>query len=102
MGDLYVFTGLEKEVLEKKGVNIGSYISFGESCNYSNLGGTEDIVAGKALDDRIGCYILLEAMKNLKTKNEVIFVFTVQEEVGLYGEKASVFNLEPDYAVAVD
>src|SRR5690606_16017044 len=77
-------------------------VSFGSSSHYSKLGGTDHIISGKALDDRIGCYILLELMKNLKTKNEVIFVFTVQEEVGLYGAKASVFNLEPDYAIAVD
>jgi tetrahedral aminopeptidase len=41
-------------------------------------------------------------MKNLKSENEVVFVFTVQEEVGLYGAKASVFHLKPDYAIAID
>jgi len=102
MNNLYVYTGLNKIELAKLGVKIGSYISFGGSCNYCTLGGTKNMVAGKALDDRIGCYILLQLMKNLKSKNEITFVFTVQEEVGLYGAKASVFNLKPDYAVAVD
>jgi tetrahedral aminopeptidase len=104
MDDLFIYTGLKKEELNAIGVSIGSYVTFSESSNFCNLGSL-DIIGGKALDDRIGCYILLELMKRLKkikTKNEIIFVFTVQEEVGLYGAKASVFNLNPDYAVAVD
>jgi tetrahedral aminopeptidase len=101
MDDLFVYTGLTKKELSQLGVDIGSYASFTESSNYCSLN-DKDIIAGKALDDRIGCYILLELMKNLKTKNEVVFVFTVQEEVGLYGAKASVFNLNPDYAIAID
>ena len=63
--DLYVYTGLDKKSLEKVGVKVGSYISFGPSCNFCTLGGSKDMIAGKALDDRIGCYILLELMKNL-------------------------------------
>lgn len=101
MDDLFVYTGLSKNELKELGIEIGSYMSFTESSNYCSLN-SENIIAGKALDDRIGCYILLELMKNLKIKNEVIFVFTVQEEVGLYGAKTSVFNLSPDYAIAVD
>lgn len=101
MDDLFVYTGLFKKELAGMGVSIGSYVTFTESSRYCNLGDS-GIIGGKALDDRIGCSILLDLMKDLKTKSEVIFVFTVQEEVGLYGAKASVFNLKPDYAVAVD
>jgi tetrahedral aminopeptidase len=101
MDDLFVYTGLNKKELENMGIEIGGYASFSESSLYCNLS-SKDIIAGKALDDRIGCYILLELMKDLKLNNEVLFVFTVQEEVGLYGAKASVFDLTPDYAIAVD
>lgn len=101
MDDLFIYTGLSKEELHAIGVEVGSYVHFSESSDYCKLG-NDDIMGGKALDDRIGCYILLELIKSYKGKNEVIFVFTVQEEVGLYGAKASVFNLEPDYAVAID
>lgn len=108
MDDLFIYTGLNKKELSAIGIKVGSYVTFTESSRYCNLCsvkstvGATDIIAGKALDDRIGCFILLESMKNLKTQNEVIFVFTVQEEVGLYGAKASVFNVDPDYAIAVD
>lgn len=101
MDHLFVFTGLNKKGLEKQGVRPGTYIGFSRSSNFCTLG-SKAIVAGKALDDRIGCYILLEVLRQLKTKHDVTFVFTVQEEVGLYGAKASVFNLQPDYAIAVD
>ncbi len=99
--DLFVFTGLNKKTLDKKGVKIGSYIGFSKSSNFCTLG-DEKIIAGKALDDRIGCYVLLEVLRKMKTSREVICVFTVQEEVGLYGAKASVFNANPDYAIAID
>ncbi len=101
MEHLFVFTGLNKKGLEKKGVRVGNYMAFSKSSNFCTLG-SEDIVAGKSLDDRIGCFILLEVLRKLKTSHEVILVFTVQEEIGLYGAKASVFNLNPDYAIAVD
>ena len=37
-----------------------------------------------------------------KTENEIYFVFTVQEELGLRGAKTAAFQLEPDIAIAVD
>ena len=99
--ELYVYSGLNGKELNTIGIDVGSYVSFGENKPFCSLG-SPDVISGKALDDRIGCYILMELIKNLKTNNEIFFVFTVQEEVGLYGAKASVFNLEPDYAIAVD
>jgi len=57
----------------------------------------------KALDDRIGCAILIELIEILKDcPNEVVFVFTVQEEVGLRGAGPAAFSIKPDLAVAVD
>lgn len=101
MENLFVFTGLNKIGLSKLGIKVGSYISFSKSSNFCTLG-NKDLIAGKSLDDRVGCYILLEIMRKLKTKHEITFVFTVQEEVGLYGAKASFYNLKSDYALAVD
>ncbi len=57
----------------------------------------------KALDDRIGCAVLIELVGQLKeVKNEVVFVFTVQEEVGLRGAGTAAYALKPDLAIAVD
>jgi endoglucanase len=57
----------------------------------------------KAMDDRIGCAILIETMRQLgETPNEIHFVFTSQEEVGLRGAQTAAFGIEPDLAIAVD
>jgi endoglucanase len=62
-------------------------------------------VMAKSLDNRIGCAVVLEALKRLSPlslPNEVYFVFTVQEEVGLRGAKPVSYRLKPDYGLAVD
>jgi len=55
------------------------------------------------LDDRIACAVLLMAMERLKnTENDLYFVFTVQEEVGLRGARTAAYGVAPDYGIAVD
>ncbi len=62
-----------------------------------------NLVVSKALDNRLGCYALIETLKNIKsTNNELYFVFTTQEEVGLRGAKVCGFDINPDIAIAVD
>jgi putative aminopeptidase FrvX len=60
-------------------------------------------LVAKAMDDRIGCAVLIEVMRKLgQTPNEVHFVFTTQEEVGLRGALTAAYGIEPDLAIAVD
>lgn len=100
ISELLVDTGLSKKELTKKGVKVGDYVSLNSA---SGTLGSEDILFGKALDDRIGCFILIEAAKKLKrAKSDIFYVFTVQEEVGLYGSKTSAYQIEPDWAIAID
>lgn len=58
----------------------------------------------KAMDDRIGCAVLVEAARRLPENlpQSVCFVFSVQEEVGLRGSKTAAYRLKPDYGLAVD
>jgi endoglucanase len=101
MDELYVDTGLTKKELERKGVEPGTYIVFDEQ-SFSTLG-SDRIISGKALDDRLGCYILIELARKLKkAKHDIYYVFTVQEEIGLYGAKISAYNINPDWAIVVD
>ena len=100
LNDLFVDTGLNRKELFNLGIKTGDYIYYKRKT--INLG-SKNLVSGKALDDRIGCYILVELAKRLKNvKNEVYLVFTVQEEVGLYGARTSAYAVDPDWAVAVD
>jgi endoglucanase len=62
-----------------------------------------EALVAKSLDDRIGCAILIETLKQLgQTPNEVYFVFTVQEEVGLRGATTAAYKVHPDVSIAVD
>jgi len=57
----------------------------------------------KAMDDRIGCVVLIETLRRLKsTPHDLYFVFSVQEEVGLRGARTSAYGIDPDMAIAVD
>ena len=64
---------------------------------------TDTKIISKALDDRSGCYVLIETMKRIKAhKNDLYFVFSVSEELGLRGAKAVSYTVKPDFAIAVD
>jgi putative aminopeptidase FrvX len=57
----------------------------------------------KSMDDRIGCAVMIEAMRALKTSpHELYFVFTTQEEVGLRGATTSSFGVDPDLGLSLD
>lgn len=63
------------------------------------------LVMGKAFDDRLGCAIFMEVMKELKGvthPNTIFGVGSVQEEVGLRGAKTSVSKICPDVAFALE
>lgn len=61
-------------------------------------------VVSKAMDDRVGCAVLVETINRLTEipANDIYFVFSVQEEVGLRGAKTAAFGVDPDLGVAVD
>ncbi len=69
---------------------------------------TEFVDGGKRLlapnfDDRIGCAVLIQALRELKSvSNEIVAVFTVQEEVGLRGAATAGFGIDPDIVIALD
>lgn len=99
IGDLIVDTGLKRAELKRKGVDVGSYIE-PETPTYFHFGKK---IAGKSLDDRVGCYILCEIIKNIKKfPYDYYFVFTVQEEMGLHGAKTSAYTIAPDWGLAID
>lgn len=59
------------------------------------------MVKSKALDDRAGCALLIELMRD-GLKYDTTFVFSVQEEVGLNGAKTAAFSVAPQAAIAVE
>lgn len=62
-----------------------------------------DRIVAKSMDDRIGCLVAIETLRELKsTPNDVYFVFTTQEEVGTHGAQTSAFGIHPDLGFSID
>lgn len=59
-------------------------------------------IVSKAMDDRIGCAIIIEVLKRSKPYHDLYATFTIQEEMGLVGASTVAFNIKPDMAIAVD
>jgi len=60
-------------------------------------------ILGKAFDDRIGCYILIELLKTcVNIPVNLIGVFSIQEEVGIRGARALSLAMDGDYAIALE
>ncbi|HHX77225.1 MAG TPA: M42 family metallopeptidase, partial [Firmicutes bacterium] len=75
-------------------------ISIGEIGVYEgSFAAVNNRLLSKALDDRVGCAILLEALRDMETDNEIYFVFSVQEELGLRGAATAAYRLNPDYGL---
>ena len=95
---MYIDIGAKSKEEAEKLVDIGDAACFmGEFHIHANK------VSSKALDNRLGCYMLIETIKRVKASpNDLYFVFTVQEELGLRGAKTSAYSVSPDYAIAID
>jgi len=62
-----------------------------------------DLVTGKALDDRVGVYVMLEGVRTAgPSRMELHATATAQEEVGLRGARTAAHRIAPDIAVAID
>jgi endoglucanase len=96
MDKFYIDIGADENIPPT--VKVGDIACFARP--FEELGGR---LVAKAMDDRIGCAILVQLLRELKkSPHDLFFVFTVQEEVGLRGATTATFGVEPDLAVAVD
>ncbi len=95
--DLFIDLGLPADEVKKR-VHIGDFVTLQQ--DFTEVG---NLVSCKALDDRVGVYVMLEAVK--RAKNHVCDIYavaTTQEEVGVRGARVSSFNIAPDIGVALD
>ncbi|MCL2006867.1 MAG: M20/M25/M40 family metallo-hydrolase [Treponema sp.] len=100
--DMYIDIGCEssEEVLAL-GINVGSMVTYTPTC--IQLG--KNKVSGKALDDRVGVYILLcmaEHLKKSPPKATVHLCFTVQEEFNVRGSLPVFERLLPNAGICLD
>ncbi|MFC6718142.1 M42 family metallopeptidase [Natrialbaceae archaeon GCM10025810] len=95
--DVAVDVGLPYDELEER-VSPGDLVTIDQS---TELVG--ETVTGKALDDRVCLFAMLEAARRIEDPAVTIhFCATVQEEVGLRGARALGVDVDPDLAIALD
>lgn len=95
---LYIDIGAENKEDAQKKVKLGEFGIFHRE--FEDLGNR---LIAKSMDDRVGCAVLIEALKKIDApKNTLYFVFTSQEEVGLRGARTAAYGIEPDLGIALD
>lgn len=103
MRDLYVDFGFDsRDEVINAGIQVGDPIAYYEPVQRL---ANHDRIAGKAVDNRISCALLLLLARSLHGRalpSTVYFVITVQEEVGLRGAKLITHRLNPTAAIVVD
>jgi len=95
--EFYVDLGMGADEVREK-VRVGDYVTMDRP-----LARMGDCYVGKAMDDRIGVFVMIEALRALGEHEATVFaVATSQEEVGLRGAEASGAALAPTVVVALD
>ena len=96
--EFFVDTGLGEKA--KDVVKVGDMVVMDEP--FIELG---DKVVSKALDNRIACWLGIEALRGIKgakTSAEIHVVFTTQEEVGLRGARTASHHVRPHIGIGID
>jgi endoglucanase len=94
---MYIDIGAEKKEEAEKLAPLGEYIAF--YSNFTEFG--DGLVKAKALDDRVGCALIMEAIKE-QYEFDIYACFTVQEEVGLRGSEIAAYTVKPDLALVLE
>ncbi len=103
---LFIDIGAKDADEAKKYADVGSFATF--MPNYKRFGKDDTLIAAKALDDRLGCALLIEVMRRLKEEApagldlDLYFCFTVREEIGLSGAEVAANVIAPDYAIVLE
>ncbi len=99
--ELWVDIGADSKEEAEKRVSIGDPAVLAHSAEA--LG--DKLLAARGTDDRIGAYVVMEALRklqSLKPHASTFAVATVQEEIGLRGARTSAFGIDPQVGIAVD
>lgn len=101
--DIYVDVGAsdKEEALEL--VQVGDPITYADDFDYLS----DEILSGRALDNRMGGFIIAQVLKNLNDRRDelnvnVVALNSVQEEVGGYGARMMSYRIDPDTALVTD
>lgn len=100
--DMFVDIGLNsREAVEQAGIQVGDPITYHP--NYHRFG--DGMICSKALDNRVGVFVLLEILRLLSQKRPpctMVFSFTVLEEFSIRGSLPTVMATRPDAILSLD
>lgn len=102
--DIFIDIGAsDADEVQERGVRVGHPVVSAEGPQKI----TEERLVARALDNRLGGFIIAEALRRLAEADDgpaatVIATNSVQEEIGGYGASMSAYAMEPDVAVAFD
>lgn len=95
--EMYVDIGTSSKEETLKYVSLGDNIKF--YSKYEEFG--DGYVKSKALDDRVGCCIMIDLIQS-ELEFDTYFTFVTQEEVGLRGSKVASYTVNPEYAIVLE
>lgn len=94
--ELFIDIGASSKDEASKHVKLGDFATF--ESEYVDMG---RYIKAKALDDRVGCAVITEVLKE-DCKLDLFGAYTVQEEVGLRGAGVAAFSIEPEIAIILE
>lgn len=101
--DIFVDIGVSSKEEALEMVQIGDPVTYTDEIEFLN----DEIITGRALDNRIGGFAIAEVMRNLKKRKKdlkvnVLALNSVQEEVGGFGARMMSYRHMPDSAIVTD
>lgn len=98
LDDLYLDIGASSAEAARALVQVGDVAVYDTA-----VASAGECVISPYQDNRISCVVLLAALEQLgQSENDLYFVFSTQEEVGLRGARTAAYAIDPDYGIAVD
>ncbi len=94
--DLFLDPGLSEARLQAL-VRVGDVVTF-PPFFYEG----EEVIMAKALDDRVGLFVMLKALSMVQPEAELYLVASVQEEIGLRGAQALIKDLRPEAVIVLE
>ena len=95
--EMYIDIGIDTREKAEKLISLGDAGVFDEDIHEFGNG----YIKAKAIDDRLGCAVLLEMIEK-QLPVDCTFIFTVQEEVGLRGAYTAAYRTAPDIALIIE
>lgn len=100
---LYIDIGADNRAESEALVSLGDFGTFDSPVE--TFGKDDAYLKGKALDDRMGCALLIEVLRAVEKKPlplDLWFCFTVREEIGRSGAKVTAHRIDPDFAMILE